>query len=344
MNIEIVDPTVHPNWDALILSHPSYSFFHSSAWARVLHEAYGYKPLYFTIFDGDAIAACLPIMEVNSFITGKRGVSLPFSDYCEPLIHDVVRFEALFSHAKEYGKKAGWKYIELRGGQQFLGTTTPYTAFIGHTVDLTPGPDALLSALRDSTRRNIKKAEKEGVEIAVSDTFTAIAQFYQLNGITRKYHGLPPQPFRFFRLLQRHVIAQGLGCVVQASHQGKPIASAVFFQFGSKALYKYGASDPDHQELRANNLVMWEAMKRFSERSLTTLCFGRTDMDHDGLRQFKLGWGTEEHTINYYRHDLRQNAFISEEPQVNGFSKTIFGKLPVPVLNAIGSLAYRHMG
>jgi lipid II:glycine glycyltransferase (peptidoglycan interpeptide bridge formation enzyme) len=132
--------------------------------------------------------------------------------------------------------------------------------------------------------------------------------------------------------------------VVQASHQGKPIASAVFFQFGSKALYKYGASDPDHQELRANNLVMWEAMKRFSERSLTTLCFGRTDMDHDGLRQFKLGWGTEEHTINYYRHDLRQNAFISEEPQVNGFSKTIFGKLPVPVLNAIGSLAYRHMG
>jgi len=48
-----------------------------------------------------------------------------------------------------------------------------------------------------------------------------------------------------------------------ASHKGKNIASAVYFHFGDKAIYKYGASDRKYQHLRANNLVMWEAIRWF---------------------------------------------------------------------------------
>ena len=105
MAVEIVNPIDHPNWDALVLAHPNCSFFHSSAWARVLQEAYGYKPLYFTVFDGDAISACLPVMEVSSFITGKRGVSLPFSDLCEPLADDALQFEALLATPKNTARR-----------------------------------------------------------------------------------------------------------------------------------------------------------------------------------------------------------------------------------------------
>jgi hypothetical protein len=45
--MEIIDPTNFPNWDELLLSTPGYSFFHSSAWARVLKDSYGYTPWYF---------------------------------------------------------------------------------------------------------------------------------------------------------------------------------------------------------------------------------------------------------------------------------------------------------
>lgn len=344
MNIEIVNPITHPNWDQLVLAHPNHSFFHSSAWARVLQEAYGYKPLYFTVFDSDAISACLPVMEVSSFITGKRGVSLPFSDHCEPLADHTLQFETLLSHAKEYGKKAGWKYLELRGGTAFLSGVETSSAYLGHTLDLTIGEMGLFAALRDSTRRNTKKAEKEGVEVKVSDTMDAVASFYELNQVTRKRNGLPPQPFNFFRAVHQHVLSKGLGFVVLASYRGTPIATSVFLQSGRKALYKYGASALEHRELRANNLVMWKAIERLSMRGFETLCFGRTDIGHDGLRQFKAGWGAQENRINYYRHDVRQNKFVTQQQPANGFSKMIFGKLPVPVLNAIGSLAYRHMG
>ena len=344
MNIEIVNPITHPNWDALVLRHSSYSFFHSSAWARVLAESYGYKPCYFTILDDDAISACLPVMEVNSFVTGKRGVSLTFTDRCEPLVKDPAQFDGLLAYAKEYGKKAGWKYIDLRGGTTFLAGVEPSVSYLGHTLDLTIEELSLFSALRDSTRRNIKKAEKEGVEVTISDTIDAVAAFYELNQLTRKHHGLPPQPFGFFRSVYQHVLSEGLGFVVLASYRGKPAAGAVFFHFGRKALYKYGASALEHQQVRANNLVMWKAIERLSRRGFESLCFGRTDIGHDGLRQFKAGWNTQEYPINYYRHDPRQDKFVTQQPPVYGYSKAIFGKLPMPVLNVIGSLAYRHMG
>ena len=344
MVVNIVDPTAHPGWDRLILDHPNYSFFHSSAWARVLHEAYGYKPLYFATFEGDTLSACLPVMEVRSAITGKRGVSLPFTDYCKPLVRNAAQFESLLLQATEHGREAGWKYLELRGGSEFLPGINTSSAYLGHTLDLTPGVGRLFDSLRDSTRRNTKKAQSEGVEATSHASVESVRQFCRLNSLTRKEHGLPPQPYRFFDRLHENVIARGLGTVVLASHHGATIAGAIYLHIGDKSTYKYGASDKNYQHLRPNNLVMWEAIKLHAGQGFKSLCFGRTDIGHDGLRQFKTGWGGQEYPISYYRHDLRQNRFIGEQREINGFSKTIFAKLPVPVLNIIGAVAYKHMG
>jgi hypothetical protein len=344
MAVEIVNPIEWPAWDQLILAHPNYSFFHSSAWAKVLSEAYGYKPLYFTIFDGDALSASVPVMEVNSFVTGRRGVSLPFTDECEPLGRDPNQFEVLLNEAKTYGKKAGWKYLELRGGREFLPGIGAWSTYFGHTLDLTIGEAALSEALRDSTRRNVKKAQTEGVNGRSLDSAESVRQFCRLNSLTRKEHGLPPQPLGFFEKLYEHVIAKGLGTVVVASHRNTAIAAAIYLHIGEKAVYKYGASNRTHQDLRANNLVMWEAVRQYAAQGFKSLCFGRTDLEHAGLRQFKIGWGVEEYSIAYYRHDVHQNGFISTQPRPNGFSSAILGKMPIPVLNLIGSLAYRHMG
>lgn len=344
MDLKIVDPTEFPNWDSLVVFLSDYSFFYSSAWAKVLMEAYRYKPLYFCALEDERLCALLPVMEVSSFITGKRGVSLPFTDRCEPFVNDQVQFDALLAHAKEYGKPKGWSHFELRGGMPFLTGVSPSVSFLGHTLDLEIGEGRLFSDLRDSTKRNITKAEKEGVEIVISETMDAIETFYKLNRLTRKQHGLPPQPFSFFKAVHEHVLSNGLGFVVIALYQSEPVAAAVFFHLGRKALFKYGASDLEHQSLRANNLVMWKAIERLSKDNFESLCFGRTDEGHEGLRQFKKGWGVKEYPINYYRYDLRQNKYMTDRHRKNRYGNKIFSKLPIPMLNLIGSLAYRHMG
>jgi hypothetical protein len=301
-------------------------------------------------------------MEVNSFLTGKRGVSLPFTDYCEPIIDKDKDFADLFNSLIEYGKSRGWKYVEIRGGDRYLiphsafrnpqsegpqpetWSIIPSLTYLGHTLILSDKEDQTFSSFRDSTRRNIKKATKEDVEVKIDHSIKSVEEFYRLNSLTRKEHGLPPQPFGFFGKIHDHIISKDLGMVVLASLNQENIAGAIYFHFGEKAFYKYGASDKKYQHLRGNNLVMWEAIKWYSQNEYKSLCFGRTEPENQGLIQFKSGWGTTEQQINYYRYDLKKGSFVSGSSRVTGFHNKIFKNTPVPILNRIGSILYKHVG
>lgn len=340
----VINPSEQKDWDESLIHTPGHSFFHTSAWAEVLLKSYHYRPVYFTIWEQAALKALLPVMEVNSFLTGKRGVSLPFTDYCEPVISDTAQFQELFAAAVTFGVKNKWQYLEFRGGEAFLQNEEPSECHYGHTLDLTQGPRTLFAGLRDSTRRNIKKAEKEKIEVTISTSPDAVKAFCRLNALTRRDHGLPPQPRRFFQCVYDHILSRGMGFIVLASFRGTAIAANVYFNFGDQLIYKYGASDRAFQQLRANNLVMWEAIKWGCDHGYRTLCFGRTEPGNEGLRQFKTGWGAREQLIKYYRYNLKQNTFIKTPTLVKPSYQNIFRKLPIPVLNMLGSILYRHMG
>jgi len=342
--IRIANPLEQENWNSNLLSHDDYSFFHTATWAHVLHKSYGYKPLYFTINEENRSTAMIPFMEVNSPWTGKRGVSLPFTDYCEPIVASKDKCEELFSHIINHGKKNEWKYIEIRGGQKFFDNYEPSEFYFGHILDLTKGIKKISSELRDSTKRNIKKAVKEGIKVEITNSQHAVKEFCRLNSLTRREHGLPPQPYYFFNNVYDQILSKNTGIISLATFNNKAIAGNVFFLFREKAVYKYGASDRNYQHLRANNLVMSKAIEWCCENGYKSLCFGRTEPDNDGLRQFKMGWGTEENVINYYKYDFRKNAFVKNPPQVSAFQHKLFNKLPIPVLNALGTLLYKHMG
>ena len=341
--IEILNPTEHATWNEMLLASHQYSFFHSSEWARVLQDTYQYKPLYFTIKDEGRIKTLLPVMEVESILTGKRGVSLPFSDTSEPMAANNEDFETVFRYALAYGRKRGWKYLELRDESSYLDREQESQLFWGHSLDLSKGSKEIFSGMRESTRRNIKKAAKENVNIEISFSAEAMEQFVQLNSMTRREHGLPPQPHSFFRNVQKNIIEKNMGFIALASFQNWVIASVVFFLLGDKALYKYGASDRTFQNFRANNLVMWHAIQWCCDNGYKTLCFGRTEQDNSGLRQFKAGWGVEERSIRYYHYDLQKNAFVKKMPGIS-VQKRIVEHLPISVLNAAGTMLYRHMG
>src|SRR6267378_7660562 len=80
--LSIVNPIEYPDWDSLVAKHSDSSFFHTAAWARVLHETYGHTQWYFCRITEGGLEALLPVMEVSSRWTGRRGVSLPFTDFC----------------------------------------------------------------------------------------------------------------------------------------------------------------------------------------------------------------------------------------------------------------------
>jgi hypothetical protein len=345
VSLQLINPIDFPHWNDLLLTNENYSFFHTSSWAKVLSESYNYKPIYFSLIENSKFKILLPVMEVKSFITGTRGVSLPFTDYCSPIATDETLFRNTFEKAIQFGKKNGWKTFEIRGGgNEYCKDVTASSTYYTHALSLAVNKSEIFSNFRSSVKRNIKKAIKEGVNVTLSNSLESVKEFYRLNCMTRKEHGLPPQPYFFFKKIHEHIISPKKGFVALASYHKKTIAGAVYFHFGEKAVYKYGASDKTCQKLRANNLIMWEAIKWYAQNGFKHLSFGRTDLDHEGLLQFKRGWGAKEETINYYRFDLTKNAFVKDHSNLSELQNKIFNKMPIPLLRMFGSLFYRHVG
>jgi lipid II:glycine glycyltransferase (peptidoglycan interpeptide bridge formation enzyme) len=134
------------------------------------------------------------------------------------------------------------------------------------------------------------------------------------------------------------------GIVVLAVYQGRPIAGAVFFLYRSQGLFKFGASDRSVLHLRANNLVMWEAISWLSRNGFDGLHFGRTDIENAGLSQFKRGWGTTEKIMQYYRYDLKNQNFVSSASAAKKYYKSLMRHLPISLMRLIGTILYRHAG
>lgn len=344
MDIQIINPINHPGWDDLLPQTPGYSFFHTSAWAKVLSESYDYTPVCFTVFENGKLAALISAMDIKSLLTGHRGVSLPFTDVCEPVIDEDIQFQDVFEYVRDYGKQKGWKSIELRCGKRLFPDSPTSAVYLGHVLDLERDEAHIFKGFRKGVKSSIHKAIADGVEVKISDSLEALKAFYGLNCLTRKRHGVPPQPYLFFKKIHEHILSKNLGIVVIASFQNKVVAGAIYFHFKEKAIYKYAASDKNYQLLRPNNLVMWEAIRMYRENSKKTLFFGRTDIENVGLRTFKRGWGTQESLISYYEYNLRNDTFREGSRKSPQFSNRILSKMPVPILNIMGTFLYRHVG
>lgn len=294
----------------------------------------------------------------------------------------------ILTEATALGRSRNWKYLEWRGGAA-PENATPSTFLLAHDLDLRPDESALFGNLESSVRRALRKSEKAGLQVEFRTDPEAMGEYYRLHCLTRHKHGLPPQPFRFFRKIQEHVVGKGMGFVGLATLGGREkreegregrlvdseshtptlsplhalrssqseggsslpsphgatgaVAAAVFLHWNGRALYKFGASDERYLELRANNLLMWKAFLHCQSLGCTTVGMGRTDKGHDGLRRFKLGWGTVESEVPYYKLDLRRGGWGPEPNHHDMWLNRVFRVMPRPLARVAGELVYPHL-
>ena len=342
-NLEKLNPLTYKGWDNLLFTNKDYSFFFTTAWIRVLKETYGYSPCFFSIIKNGKIYALVPIMEVRDLLRRRKGVSLPFSDFCVPLLNDEISFYDILKEINIYSQEKKWSSVSFRGCNR-LSEDIAAPFFYVHSLALEKDEDKIFSSLRSNTRRNIQKAQKDGITITIGNSFNDIKVFYKLYCLTRQRHGLPPQPFIFFRNIYDYIISKNYGIVVLGKHNDKVIAGAVFFHFGEKALFKYGASNLAFQHFRANNLILWKAIEHYCRNGYTVFSFGKTEPHNTGLLQFKRSWNPAEQTAFSYRYEILEHKLKAEKSHVKGFYNNLFRMTPIFILRIIGSAIYRFIG
>ena len=160
LDLRLVDPVEDASWDALLATHPQGSVFHTAAWARVLKDSYGHQPTYLIFSLLGKPAALLPVMKVASCLTGRRGVALPFSDSCSPLLFKGVEMKSISKHLASLTRDQNWRYLEVRGGCDFSSDEDSNPTFYGHALALSGDAQESLLKFSSAARRNLRKRKR----------------------------------------------------------------------------------------------------------------------------------------------------------------------------------------
>jgi CelD/BcsL family acetyltransferase involved in cellulose biosynthesis len=290
-----------PRWTRFVDSHPQSLPFHHPEWATLLSDCYGYRPFALVGFDDDGrILAGSPFLEVRRLGGRARWVSLPFTDYCPPLAISTAARRSFVEQLDPVRRAAGISQLEVHA--TLAETDSEPATAVRHSLRLDRDPEAVLRTFKTSrVRQPITRAERAGVTVRFAESSRDLTQvFYGLHLQTRRRLGVPVQPMRFFNLLWDRMLAPGRGTVVIAQEPGgTPIAASVFLFSERAVVYKYSASDRQFARLRANNLVLWAAIRSACEHGRETFDFGRTELAHKGLLEFKRGWGATEVPMAY---------------------------------------------
>src|SRR2546427_11027936 len=137
-----IDPLRDPRWAQFIEKHPRASVFHTPGWLEALRRTYAYQPVALTTSAPDeALDNGMVFCRIDSFLTGRRLVSLPFADHCEPLFDNPEDVKEIFAFLERESHKASWRYVEIRPRSSDWPSGTGFASsetFCFHSLDFNP--------------------------------------------------------------------------------------------------------------------------------------------------------------------------------------------------------------
>jgi CelD/BcsL family acetyltransferase involved in cellulose biosynthesis len=337
--LELTDP----RWADFVTRHPRATPFHHPAWTRLVADCYGFGAFVLATSDpSGAIRTGLPVVEVRHLHGRPKWVSLPFTDYCPPLVSGRQQEEELASALLRASRAAGVRQVEIRAP---LAGGSPAATALRHVLALGRSPAEVYAGFhRSQVQRNIRRAEREELTVRRASRPQDLTDtFYQLHLRTRRRQGVPVQPRRFFRLLWENTISTGLGSVLIVEASARPIAAAVFLAWNGTVIYKFGASDASTWSLRPNHLLFWHAIRTACEQGYQWFDFGRTDVGQEGLRNFKLSWGAVEEPLVYQTLGGKPGSVPATEGMATRMLGSVIRHGPLLLCRAFGETLYRYV-
>jgi hypothetical protein len=338
----VLEPS-DPRWAKYILTKPQANLFHHPSWIRVISESYNYRSFVVAEIDSSGkLVGGLPLMEIDSILTGKRWVSLPFTDHCEPLVDDQASTTNLLQVLEKISSDQNISKIEIRWGLPDNSRIHPISDQVLHKLKLDPDPQVVFDRFRRQCRRSTIKAKQMGVSITAGNKIDYVKEFYKLHLQVRRSKGVPIQPWKFFEILCNEIIEKDLGFVLLANIDGKCIAAQLMLHWNNTLIAKYSASCFFNRKFKPNNLLMWEAIRWGCENGYHTLDMGKSANDNSGLINYKRGYRGDETPLVYSQMGGKQS--FQGDGKLREIVESVIRKSPPWVCKLAGELLYRHFG
>ncbi|HCU89413.1 MAG TPA: hypothetical protein DGR97_05705, partial [Gammaproteobacteria bacterium] len=158
-------------------------------------------------------------------------------------------------------------------------------------------PARLLRLVDSSTRRNIRKAQRDGVAVRVDEgklDFLAnchLANMKRINGRSK--------PRAFFNSLDHHFCAGRDYRLYVAQIDGEPVSALLLFYYRHYVEYFVPVTVDAHRNSQPMALILYKAMCDAAREGYRIWNWGGTWESQSGVYRFKKKWGAVERSYNY---------------------------------------------
>ena len=327
-------------WDAFVLSCPEATFFHRAGWKEVIEQAFGHRTYFLYAERDGVIEGVLPLGHIRSRLFGNALSSMPFCVYggIAADTHDARL--ALDIRAQQLARDLAVDYLEMRNLRPEHSDWPVKDLYVTFRRELDPDPEKNMAAVPRKQRAMIRKGISAGLESHIDH---GTETFYRVYAESVRNLGTPVFSAKYFRLLRQ---VFGDACeVLMITKSGEPAAAVMSFYFRDEVLPYYGGGVTAARDLKANDFMYWELMRRACVQGIKVFDYGRSKKG-TGSYRFKTHWGFEPQPLSY--EYLLVNA--KEVPDINPlnpkyqFFINVWRRLPLPVTKFIGPHIVKNLG
>jgi lipid II:glycine glycyltransferase (peptidoglycan interpeptide bridge formation enzyme) len=301
----VVELTSAPagDWDAIAVRSPRGEALQSHAWGEVKREA-GWTPRRYRIDDSDGPVAAVSIQErpLAGGPLARTGVRFLYAPMGPILLRedqpaaattlDGLRAIARARRAALLAVDPNWEEGGVAAGclteAGFRRARRPVqVSTTGMLVPLEAEDAAQRKHLNENARRNLDRARKAGVEVALlgadapADAIEGgLASAYQMLVETGRRQGVGEhlRPPEYHNPAQRRLIESGCASLWLARHESRDVAHTIVHHCGQRAvLFQAGEASDERGRAPANFLLQWSILRWAASAGFTRYDMGGVD-------------------------------------------------------------------
>jgi FemAB-related protein (PEP-CTERM system-associated) len=328
-------------WDQFLETCREATFFHRAGWKEVIDRAFHHNTHFlFAEVDG-TIQGVLPLGHINSHLFGNALISVPFCVQGGIAANSPAAHSALEKAACELAASLSVDYLEMRNPQRrHLAWHVKNNLYVNFSKTIVADPEVNFKIIPRKQRAMVRKGIQAGL---VAEVDGDIEHFFRAYSESVRNLGTPVLSRNYFHILKK--VFNEACEILTVTHNGQLVSSVMSFYFRDQVLPYYGGGTALARNLKGNDFMYWELLRRACERGVRTFDYGRSKVG-SGSYSFKKNWGFAPEPLYYEYYLVKANKL----PDVNPLNPKyrlfieLWKRLPLPLSQVLGPFVARNLG